>query len=112
MMLVHLFSTVLSVTLLICLLRFSQQCYFEICENIHLERWMFSVAITLSVTGWGIRRRSLDWSGAVAAVFVGLILTFSSYCFMVCLLTFFYTSSKATHYCSEKKKKLEADYKE
>lgn len=45
-------------------------------------------------------------------VFVGFVLTLSSYGFLACLLTFFITSSRATKFRSKTKKQLESDFKE
>lgn len=46
------------------------------------------------------------------AVLVGLFLTLSSYCFVLSLLVFFFTSSKATKFRQNLKKKFEEDFKE
>ncbi|GBO14929.1 hypothetical protein AVEN_275082-1 [Araneus ventricosus] len=81
------------------------------CE-FYIRRCIFSIIVSLLVAGWGLKRRSLNWTGVLSGIFVGLIHTYSSYCFLACLFTFFYTSSKATHFQSERKKKIEAEYKE
>lgn len=75
-------------------------------------RWFASVVIPLIVAAWGLRRKSLDRSGAILGVIVGFVLTLTSYCFLACLFTFFVTSSKATKFRSERKRKLQDDFKE
>lgn len=45
-------------------------------------------------------------------LFVGFILTISSYLFLVCLITFFITSSRATKFRGDRKRKLEDEFKE
>jgi len=47
-----------------------------------------------------------------SAFFVAFILTLSSYSFLVALLTFFITSSRATKFRQERKRKLEENFKE
>lgn len=112
-MFVRVFTIVLCITLLFCAIHFSFNCLDGSCLNsVYLSRWLASVLISFVVTAWGLRRKSLDWTGAVSGFFIGLVLTLNSYCFLACLLTFFYTSSKATHFCSAKKKRIEADFKE
>ncbi|GIY15962.1 transmembrane protein 19 [Caerostris darwini] len=110
-MLVHLSTVVLSVTLIICLINFIQECYHGACK-FYLGRCIFSIIVSLMVAGWGLKKKSLNWSGVISGIFVGFIHSYSSYCFLACLFTFFYTSSKATHFHSEKKRKLEAEFKE
>ncbi|KAF8788863.1 Transmembrane protein 19 like protein [Argiope bruennichi] len=110
-MLVHLSAVVLSVTFIYCIVNFILQCYHGTCE-FYIGRCIFSVIVSLLVAGWGLKRRSLNWTGALSGIFIGFIHTYSSYCFLACLFTFFYTSSKATHFQSERKKKIEAEYKE
>jgi uncharacterized membrane protein len=46
------------------------------------------------------------------ALLVGFFLTLSSYCFMISLLAFFLSSSKATKFRQNQKKKFEEDFKE
>jgi uncharacterized membrane protein len=43
---------------------------------------------------------------------VGFVLTLTSYLFLVCLMTFFVTSSKVTKFRSERKRKTEESFKE
>lgn len=110
-MLVYVSTTIFSLTLLFCIINFIQQCYHGTCD-FYLKRCIFSIIVSLLVAGWGLKRKSLDWSGASVGVLVGFIHMYSSYCFLACLFTFFYTSSRATRFHSEKKKQLEAEFKE
>lgn len=43
---------------------------------------------------------------------MGFVLTLTSYSFLACLMTFFVTSSKVTKFRSERKRKMEEDFKE
>eukprot|EP00741_Cyanophora_paradoxa_P016424 tig00020912_g15859.t1 len=60
----------------------------------------------------GYKKRSLDLSGAVGAFIVGLVSFVASVRFGVALLAFFFSASKATRVGAERKKKLDAEYKE
>ncbi|KAG8178138.1 hypothetical protein JTE90_029444 [Oedothorax gibbosus] len=111
-MILHLSAVVLSVTLLIYINHLTQEYSSGVSENVTWQRCVFSIIVSLLVAAWGLKRKSLNYSGAIAGIAVGLIHTYSSYCFLACLFTFFYTSSKATHYRSDKKKKVEEDFKE
>ncbi|RWS10469.1 transmembrane protein 19-like protein [Dinothrombium tinctorium] len=75
-------------------------------------RWLASFAIPTAIDIWGLSRRSLDWSGALAGLIIGFILTLSNYCFSASLFAFFVTSSRATKYKQSLKKKFEAEHKE
>ena len=72
----------------------------------------FAFAASCLISFKGHRKRSLNVSGAIFAVFVGFVLTLASYCFFTCLLTFFVSSSFWTRWRSEKKKKVEDEFKE
>ncbi|CAB3261323.1 unnamed protein product [Arctia plantaginis] len=75
-------------------------------------RWLASCLIPLLVAVHGYRKKSVALSGAVLGCFVAFILTLSNYSFLVCLITFFLSSSKATKVRGNLKKKLEVDFKE
>ncbi|XP_050419993.1 transmembrane protein 19 [Adelges cooleyi] len=75
-------------------------------------RWFMSTFIPLMMAVFGYLKKSVNLSGALLGIFVGFILTLSSYTFLVCLLTFFVTSSRATKFRSKVKKQLEPDFKE
>lgn len=76
-----------------------------------LVRAAFAIFSSLVIVRHGIKKKSLDLTGAVASVFVGFVLTFSNLCFFASCATFFLTSSKLTRYKSEEKEKLEDDFK-
>lgn len=75
-------------------------------------RWLISILTPFAVAAWGIRKKSLVISGAVLGFFIGFMLTLTSYSFLICLLTFFVTSSKVTKFRSERKRKTEEGFKE
>ncbi|XP_043264749.1 transmembrane protein 19 [Colletes gigas] len=75
-------------------------------------RWLAAVVIPMFMSFWGFRKKSLDISGAILGMFMGFILTLTSYAHVACLFAFFVTSSKATKFRSAQKKKFELDYKE
>lgn len=112
-MLIYFSTVIVLLTLLYSVLHFAVLClYHARCGDFLFSRCIFAVTISLLVAGWGMRKKSLDLTGALGGIIVGLVLTFSSYCFLACLLTFFYTSSKATHFHSKKKRKFEDNYRE
>ena len=43
---------------------------------------------------------------------MGFVLTLTSYSFLMCLMTFFVTSSKVTKFRSDRKRKTEGNFKE
>ncbi|XP_045136021.1 transmembrane protein 19-like isoform X1 [Portunus trituberculatus] len=76
------------------------------------SRWLSATLLPVIVAWWGLRKKSLSFSGAVCGLVVGFLLTLGSYVFFVNLLIFFVSSSKATKYKSAMKRKLENDHKE
>ncbi|CAH0386823.1 unnamed protein product [Bemisia tabaci] len=81
-------------------------------EVIPPVRWLVATLVPLIIAAWGLKRKSLNKSGAFLGLFVGFILTLSSWAFLGCLLTFFVTSSRATKFRSKQKEKMEEDFKE
>ncbi|XP_069700668.1 transmembrane protein 19 isoform X2 [Periplaneta americana] len=75
-------------------------------------RWLVSVITPLVVAAWGLRKKNLVISGAILGIFVGFVLTLTSYSFLMCLMTFFVSSSKATKFRSERKRKVEENHTE
>lgn len=75
-------------------------------------RWVSATVIPVMVATWGHSRKSLSTSGALFAVAVGFCLTLAHYSFFLCLLAFFISSSKATKFKQEIKRKVEDDFKE
>ena len=68
---------------------------------------VLSIALALH----GYRKRSLNLSGACAAVCVGFVSFAVSYRMGTILIVFYYTGSKITKVREDIKERLEADYK-
>ncbi|OWF40476.1 Transmembrane protein 19 [Mizuhopecten yessoensis] len=75
-------------------------------------RWLVATVAPIMIARYGLKKGSLDKSGAIAGLIVGFVLTISSLCFFACLLTFFILGSRATKYKSSAKKKFEDNFKE
>ena len=75
-------------------------------------RWTVCLGLPPLVAWYGVRRKSLDLSGGVAAILVGFVLTVGSACFCVSLLVFFFTSSRLTRWRGREKEKYEDEHKE
>ena len=75
-------------------------------------RWILTFSLPLLISGYGLKKRSLDVSGAALAVVVGFLLTAASACFSASLIVFFITSSRLTKWKAAEKRKLEEGYKE
>lgn len=75
-------------------------------------RWLVSCLIPLLVAVRGYRKQSLSLSGAIFGYTFGFIFTLSNYSFLVCLMVFFLSASRATKVRGHIKKKLEVDFKE
>jgi len=74
--------------------------------------WAVGILAPVIVAIYGLKKKSLNQSGAAAGLVVGFILSVSSFSFLASLLAFFLFASKATKFRSFKKKKIEADFKE
>lgn len=81
-------------------------------EVIPPTRWLSAILIPLAFAAWGLKRNSLSKSGAILGFLFGFIITLASYCFLMCLIVFFITSSKATKFRERAKRKLAHDFKE
>ncbi|XP_076460597.1 transmembrane protein 19-like isoform X2 [Babylonia areolata] len=75
-------------------------------------RCLMAVFAPFYMAVYGLRKKSLCLSGALAGLLVGFLLTLSSLCFFSALLAFFISGSKATKFRSHLKRKLEDNYKE
>ncbi|XP_023934796.1 transmembrane protein 19 [Bicyclus anynana] len=75
-------------------------------------RWLTSCFLPIVVAIYGYRRKSLNMSGALLGLLVAFVLTLSNYCFLMDLLVFFLSSSKATRFKPHLKRKIEEDFKE
>lgn len=81
-------------------------------EPVSPVRCVLAVTVPALMAHYGLRRKSLNKSGAQSGFLVGLIMTLSNYCFMASLLIFFLVGSKVTKWRSSQKRKLEIDFKE
>ncbi|KAH0552667.1 transmembrane protein 19 [Cotesia glomerata] len=75
-------------------------------------RWLAAIVIPILFSLWGLKRRSLDLSGAMLGLVVGFVLTITNYTHLADLMCFFITSSLATKFRMNEKRKLEVDFKE
>lgn len=60
---------------------------------------------------YGYKKKSVNASGAVFGIIVALLLTVASPVYLVTLAAFFFSSSKATKYRQDVKRKIEKDFK-
>lgn len=74
-------------------------------------RAAIGVAVALTLSAHGMRKKSLSMSGSVAAFAVGFLHTAVSLRFGTILILFYYTSSYLTKLKQERKRVLEAHYK-
>lgn len=86
--------------------------YYGTLQPVSPWRWLFSILVPLVLTVRALKRRSLNYSGALGALLVGFVLTMANYSFFSSLLAFFITSSRLTHWGGAQKRKIDADYKE
>ncbi|XP_070211275.1 transmembrane protein 19-like isoform X2 [Littorina saxatilis] len=75
-------------------------------------RCLFAVMAPFFIAAYGLRKKSLCPSGALAGLMVGFFLTLSNLCFFAALLAFFICGSKATKYKGNMKRRLEDNFKE
>ena len=68
-----------------------------------------AIAIPSYIASSGLKKQSLDLSGAIFGIVVAFVLSISRWPFLWALLVFFVTSSKATKYRQHIKKKIEGD---
>lgn len=80
-------------------------------SNIPFARLVISLSTALLLARNGLRKQSLDSSGAMAAVVVGFLSMGASYRFGATLLFFYYSSSKLTKIGKGKKQELEESVK-
>ena len=75
-------------------------------------RLVVASVLACGLAAHGYKKRSLNRSGALAAVVVGFISFAASYRMGTILIVFYYTGSKMTKVRGETKKRLEYNYKE
>ncbi|KAF8036506.1 hypothetical protein BT93_C2280 [Corymbia citriodora subsp. variegata] len=81
-------------------------------EGTHLARPAVAALVACFVAARAYRRKSLDFSGALAGFLVMTVHIAAGYRYGAMLLVFFFTSSKLTKVGEEKKRKVDADFKE
>ncbi|PKU47787.1 transmembrane protein 19 [Limosa lapponica baueri] len=86
--------------------------YYGSLQPISPWRWLFSVLVPLVIATQGLKKKSLDHSGALGGLVVGFILTVANYSFFTSLFVFFVTSSKLTKWKKDIKKQIDSEYKE
>ncbi|XP_063179006.1 transmembrane protein 19 isoform X1 [Chroicocephalus ridibundus] len=86
--------------------------YYGTLRPISPWRWLFSVLVPLIIATQGLKKKSLDHSGALGGLVVGFILTVANYSFFTSLFVFFVTSSKLTKWKKDIKKQIDSEYKE
>ncbi|WOK97038.1 hypothetical protein Cni_G05746 [Canna indica] len=77
-----------------------------------LIRFAFSLLLSFSIAARALKRKSVDSSAVLVGVPVMVIHMLAGYRFAVLLLVFFSTSSKVTRLGEEKKRRIDADFKE
>lgn len=75
-------------------------------------RWLFSTLAPLTLMTVALRRRSVSKSGAALGVLVAFTLSIASHPFFASLVVFFFSSSRATKFRAQLKRKFEHDFKE
>ena len=75
-------------------------------------RGIVAIVLAFGLAAHGYRKRSLNKSGAAAAVLVGFISFSVSYRMGIILIVFYYTGSRMTKVRSHIKRKLEFNYRE
>lgn len=84
---------------------------FEEDRVIPPTRWLFSTLLPIAFMAVGLRRGSVNKSGAILGVIFAFILSIANHAFFVCLATFFFTSSRATKFRAHLKRKFDGDFK-
>ncbi|EDV97946.1 transmembrane protein 19 [Drosophila grimshawi] len=79
---------------------------------IPLTRWLFSTLAPLALMTVALRRHSVSKSGAALGVIVAFTLSIASHPFFGSLVVFFFSSSRATKFQAQSKRKFECDFKE
>lgn len=72
-------------------------------------RCIISLLLPLLIAGYGLKKRSLDSTGAALAVLVGGLLTLANACFCSSLIAFFITGSRLTKWRKKEKQTFEPD---
>ncbi|KMY99381.1 uncharacterized protein Dsimw501_GD28668 [Drosophila simulans] len=85
---------------------------FEESRVIPPVRWLFSTLAPLALMTVALRRRSVNRSGAALGILVAFILSIASHPFFASLVVFFFSSSRATKFRANMKRRFESDFRE
>ncbi|XP_026466951.1 transmembrane protein 19 isoform X3 [Ctenocephalides felis] len=75
-------------------------------------RWLVATLGPMFFIAYGLKQKSIDYSGALLGFVTGFLLALSNYIFFTCLIAFFVSSSRATKFRQHLKSKIEDDFKE
>ncbi|KAG1330058.1 putative protein PGR [Cocos nucifera] len=75
-------------------------------------RFAVSLVTSFLIAARALKRKSVDLSGVLAGIPVMVIHMLAGYRFAALLLVFFFTSSKLTRLGEERKRNIDADFKE
>lgn len=84
----------------------------QVIMETNFVRPMVAAMASALIAARSFRKKSLDLSGAIFAVVVMTIHITVNYRFAAILLAFFFTSSKLTKFGEDRKRKVDADFKE
>ncbi|XP_020824520.1 transmembrane protein 19 isoform X2 [Phascolarctos cinereus] len=105
-------SLILFISLSFWIVSMTASTYYGSLHPVSPWRWLFSVIVPVLIAFNGLKKKSLDHSGALGGVVVGFILTIANLSFFTSLMTFFISSSKLTKWKEEEKKRVDPEYKE
>uniref|UniRef100_A0A2R9B4H6 Transmembrane protein 19 n=2 Tax=Pan paniscus TaxID=9597 RepID=A0A2R9B4H6_PANPA len=105
-------SLIICISLAFWIISMTASTYYGNLRPISPWRWLFSVVVPVLIVSNGLKKKSLDHSGALGGLVVGFILTIANFSFFTSLLMFFLSSSKLTKWKGEVKKRLDSEYKE
>ena len=71
-----------------------------------LTRWLVASTVSLVISFRGMRRNSLDFSGGMLSIVIGLLLTITNAAFFLSMIGFYLSSSSLTKWKSAEKKRL------
>lgn len=77
-----------------------------------VARWLIAIVGTLVITLRGMKRNSLDFSGGMLSLVIGLLLSLANAAYVTSMIAFYLSSSALTKWKSIEKKKVEEDFKE
>ncbi|NXP07283.1 TMM19 protein, partial [Thinocorus orbignyianus] len=105
-------NLIICISLVFWIVSMTANTYYGDLQPISPWRWLFSLFVPLAIATQGLKKKSLDHSGALGGLVVGFILTIANYSFFTSLFVFFVTSSKLTKWKKDRKKQIDSEYKE